>query len=1736
MAQLFSDYNQYLKYKTVIDTANYSDQSSPNSNYNKYPSWCPENDAPIDEIQINLCFQTLASMFGFQRDNVANMLDHFMIQLDSRLSRMGCPLALLSLHSDYIGGDNSNYKKWVFTSHLHTELKLSKNFNKPPHKKKNFEIPYNLLDLNDKNCWLGINYCWKQKMNDYNHQDYVYQIGLYLLIWGESNNIRFMPECICFIYQLCWDYFQFNENSFEINLNYNQFNFLNHVINPLYNFLQNQQYKLIETKFIDRERDHDKIIGYDDINLFFWYPKNLLKIQLFNNDYLYDLPKHLRFNQFANIKWDTSFFKTFKEKRSWIHILVNFNRIWIIHFTVFWFYTSYNSPTLYTPNYVQLLNNPPPNQIKWSVIALGGTLACLIATLATMCERLYITNKCNEIKNWYYRLSLLIILLLINVTPSIYIFGFLSWKSHSYHGLIIAKIQFIISLISFLYLAIVPPQFYFKLNRPMLSNHQFVSDFTHLQKKNQVISYIFWTLVFMAKFSESYFFLTLSIRDPIRVLSIMDLSRCKGDTLFGNLICEHQARLVLGLLYFINLILFFLDTYLWYVIMNVLLSVVLSCSSGSSIFSPWKNVFSKLPERIATKITFYNADSKTNPALIIALVWNGIIISMYREHLISIEQVNKLIYEQLSAIEKSPVDQKCIKPPSFFVSQEDYTFSLHDYFTPGKQAERRISFFAQSLSAKIPDPYPTLSMPTFTVLVPHYSEKILLELKELIKEDGNSKLSLLDYLKGLNKNDWDNFVKDTKLSLIEDKDICPEEITASILPKSSGKEEPSQFIQDKIDDLPYYCIGFKDASRENTLRTRIWASLRCQTLFRTISGFMNYETAIKILYKVENLDVETSSLMLIEVEDKISSFVKRKFRMLIAMQKFQTFTKQDYDNVDLLFTNYPNINIAILEEVVSESKTYYYSSLIDSPRRDENGNFIPKYRIMLSGNPILGDGKSDNQNNALIFYRGEYIQVIDANQDNYIEECLKIKSVLTEFEEMNCNHSYSYVPGTQASDERPVAILGAREYIFSEDIGILGDISAGKEKTFGTLFARTLSKIGGKLHYGHPDFLNAIFMTTRGGISKAQKGLHLNEDIFAGMLATCRGGIIKHCDYYQCGKGRDLGFGTIQNFTTKIGAGMGEQILSREYYHLGMNLPIDRFLSFYYAHLGFHLNNLLIMLAVQLFMIFLVNLGSLKFETIECLYNPLAPITDILKPIGCYDLQPVIKWVNRFVLSVFICFFISFIPLIAQEILENGILKSVGRAFSHFVSMAPFFEVFICQMYAKSLRDNITFGGAKYIASGRGFATKRISFSTLYSRYAEISIYLGATHSLALIFATLTMWQFSLLWFWITIISLCLSPFIFNPHQFEWQEFILDYRNFLRWLFRGNRSTSKSSWIQFVRANRSKFTGHKRHRANNQKTAKPNKANIFLDQIIIPMITCLLYFIPYIFINSQTGVANHIPTNLLLRALILSFGPFVLNIIILILTWCISVTIGALFSIWCKKLPTIIAAFAHSISLFGYIIMIELTFALEGWNYARSLCAFLFIISLQKVIIQIIYIFLSRELQEDSVNLAWWSGKWYGRGLGKLIISQIIREFMVKICELIQFCQDFLLSHFLLLVLSLPLLIPFIDRYHSLLIYWLKSKRLFQSPIMSKKQKKKRRLKIFKFLLVFISIILTLTSLISAPFLAKIWLSNLREIVPEFAKPLIQPNNQLNNDTGEDNAPKSILRSKPQSITMITIW
>lgn len=270
---------------------------------------------------------------------------------------------------------------------------------------------------------------------------------------------------------------------------------------------------------------------------------------------------------------------------------------------------------------------------------------------------------------------------------------------------------------------------------------------------------------------------------------------------------------------------------------------------------------------------------------------------------LSIDHVQRLLYHQVP----SDADGKrTLRAPVFFLSQDDKGYKK-EFFPRGSEAERRVSFFAQSLTTPIPEPLPVDAMPTFTVLTPHYSEKILLSLREIIREeDQNTRVTLLEYLKQLHPIEWANFVRDTKI-LADESQVFP----------SGGHDsgENEKVADSKTDDIPFYTIGFKSAAPEFTLRTRIWASLRAQTLYRTVSGMMNYSKAIKLLYRVENPEVvQMFGGNTDRLERELERMARRKFRFVISMQRYSKFSKDELENAEFLLRAYPDLAIAYLDE------------------------------------------------------------------------------------------------------------------------------------------------------------------------------------------------------------------------------------------------------------------------------------------------------------------------------------------------------------------------------------------------------------------------------------------------------------------------------------------------------------------------------------------------------------------------------------------------------------------------------------------------------------------------------------------------------------------------------------------------------------------------------------------------------------------------------------------------------
>ncbi|RDB28250.1 1,3-beta-glucan synthase component FKS1 [Hypsizygus marmoreus] len=1661
-------------------TPTFMDYGGPAGAREAYPAWSSERQIPLSKEEIEDIFLDLTQKFGFQRDSMRNMFDFLMQLLDSRASRMSPNQALLTLHADYIGGHNANYRKWYFAAQLDLDdaigqvqnpglnrLKTKRGKDTKTEKRPHEKTLNTALER------------WRLAMHNMSQYDRLRQIALYLLCWGEAAQVRFVPECLCFIFKCADDYYRSPECQQRVDP-VPEGLYLRTVTKPLYRFIRDQGYEVVDGKFVRRERDHQDIIGYDDVNQLFWYPEGIARIVLTDKTRLVDIPPSKRFMKFHMIDWNRAFFKTYYEKRSFGHLLVNFNRIWVIHIAVYYFYTAYNSPTVYA------VRGKNSAAMTWSATALGGAVATVIMILATLAEFSYIPTTWNNSSHLTRRLVFLFITLGLTCGPTFYV----AIAEHSSSGgggslaLILGIVQFFISVAATLLFAVMPSGRMFGdrvagKSRKYLASQTFTASYPSLDKPNRIGSIMLWFLVFGCKFTESYFYLTLSFKDPIRVMVGMKIQGC-NDKFFGNALCTNQAAFTLTIMYVMDLVLFFLDTFLWYIIWNTVISIARSFSLGLSIWTPWKDIYTRLPKRIYAKLLATgDMEVKYKPKVLVSQIWNAVIISMYREHLLSIDHVQKLLYHQ---VDTGAGGRRSLRAPPFFISQGDKGFK-GEFFPAGSEAERRISFFAQSLTTEIPTPLPVDAMPTFTVLTPHYSEKTLLSLREIIREeDQNTRVTLLEYLKQLHPIEWDNFVKDTK--------ILAEESAMFNGPNPFANDEKGQ---SKTDDLPFYFIGFKSAAPEFTLRTRIWASLRAQTLYRTVSGMMNYSKAIKLLYRVENPEVvQLFGGNTDKLERELERMARRKFKFVVSMQRYSKFNKEEHENAEFLLRAYPDLQIAYLEEEPPRKEggdPRIFSSLIDGHSEfiPETGRRRPKFRIELPGNPILGDGKSDNQNHAIIFYRGEYLQLIDANQDNYLEECLKIRNILGEFEEYEVSTQSPYAQwGHKDFKKAPVAIVGAREYIFSENIGILGDLAAGKEQTFGTLSARSMAWIGGKLHYGHPDFLNGLYMTTRGGVSKAQKGLHLNEDIYAGMNAFGRGGRIKHTEYYQCGKGRDLGFGTILNFQTKIGTGMGEQMLSREYYYLGTQLPIDRFLTFYYGHPGFHINNMLVILSVQIFVITLVFLGTLNSQLVICKYTDAGQF--IGGQAGCYNLVPVFDWIRRCIISIFLVFMISFLPLFLQELVERGTWKAIFRLAKQFGSLSPVFEIFSTQIYTHSILSNLTFGGARYIATGRGFATTRIYFSILFSRFAGPGIYLGMRTLISLLYVTLTLWTPYLIYFWISILSLCIAPFVFNPHQFVFSDFIIDYREFLRWMSRGNSRSHNNSWIGYCRLSRTMITGYKKKRLGHPSeklsgdVPRASWRAVIFSEVLFPVFLAILFVIAYMFVKSFPGSNGKQPPSPLIRIAVISLGPIVWNAAVLLTLFLFSLFLGPMLDPVFPRFGSLMAFIAHALGVVGMLGFFEFLWFLELWDASHAVLGLMAVIAIQRAVHKIlISVFLSREFKHDETNRAWWTGRWYGRGLGAHVMSQPAREFVVKIIELSLWSSDLLLGHLLLFMLTPPILIPYFDRFHATILFWLRPSKQIRAPLYSIKQKRQRRWLIIKYGIVYVLIIGLFVCLIALP-------------------------------------------------------
>ncbi|KAJ6775207.1 CALLOSE SYNTHASE 5 [Salix purpurea] len=656
------------------------------------------------------------------------------------------------------------------------------------------------------------------------------------------------------------------------------------------------------------------------------------------------------------------------------------------------------------------------------------------------------------------------------------------------------------------------------------------------------------------------------------------------------------------------------------------------------------------------------------------------------------------------------------------------------------EARRRISFFTNSLFMDMPRPPRVRKMLSFSVLTPYYSEETVYSKSDLEMENEDG-VSIIYYLQKIYPDEWNNFME--RINCKKESEVWENE--------------------------------------ENILQLRHWGSLRGQTLCRTVRGMMYYRRALRLQafldmakeseilegYKAITDPTEEDKKSQRSVSARIEAVADMKFTYVATCQNYgnqkRSGDRRATDILNLMVNN-PSLRVAYIDEVEEREREggkvqkVYYSVLVKAV--DNLDQEI--YRIKLPGAAKLGEGKPENQNHAIVFTRGEALQAIDMNQDNYLEEAFKMRNLLEEF-----NEDHGVLPPT---------ILGVREHVFTGSVSSLAWFMSNQETSFVTIGQRVLARpLKVRFHYGHPDVFDRIFHITRGGISKASRGINLSEDIFAGFNSTLRRGNVTHHEYIQVGKGRDVGLNQISLFEAKVACGNGEQTLSRDIYRLGHRFDFFRMMSCYYTTIGFYVSSMIVVLTVYAFLY-------------SKLYLSLSGLEDsIIKYARARGNDPLnAAMASQSVVQIG---FLMALPMVMEMGLERGFRTALGDIIIMQLQLASVFFTFSLGTKVHYFGRTILHGGAKYRATGRGFVVRHQKYAENYRMYSRSHFVKGLELLILLIcyqiygkaatgigFALVT----ASMWFLVT--SFLFAPFLFNPSGFEWQKIVDDWDDWSKWI------------------------------------------------------------------------------------------------------------------------------------------------------------------------------------------------------------------------------------------------------------------------------------------------------------------------------------------------------------------
>jgi 1,3-beta-glucan synthase len=173
------------------------------------------------------------------------------------------------------------------------------------------------------------------------------EICLFLLIWGEAANLRFMPELLHTIFEVVRSYVPDGLPTSTPTADVEPGAFLRRTVRPIYDAIHEAD----RTAKLRSGHLHDKE-NYDDWNEAFWRRKGgLLDLRTVEGSVcIFAQAPPDRWAYLQNADWHQFFHskarKTHREKRWWTCLLAANRRVFLLHFITFFFLVFWTVPSI----------------------------------------------------------------------------------------------------------------------------------------------------------------------------------------------------------------------------------------------------------------------------------------------------------------------------------------------------------------------------------------------------------------------------------------------------------------------------------------------------------------------------------------------------------------------------------------------------------------------------------------------------------------------------------------------------------------------------------------------------------------------------------------------------------------------------------------------------------------------------------------------------------------------------------------------------------------------------------------------------------------------------------------------------------------------------------------------------------------------------------------------------------------------------------------------------------------------------------------------------------------------------------------------------------------------------------------------------------------------------------------------------------------------------------------------